>query len=137
TKIYLENEEAPAYVEFDTAYHLLDSQNRAYARANSGDATHMLQLEHGQGLVTVLTDAWLWRNDSIASYDNAWLLWYLTQDSAVTLIHNAERDGLLSQLLEHYPAALTALALLLALLLWHVGLRHGPLQEQPTPARRQ
>lgn len=137
TKIYLENEEAPAYAEFDTTYHLFDAQDRAYAWANSGEATHMLQLEHGAGLVTVLTDAWLWENGSIADYDNAWLLWYLVQDSAVTLIHDSRRDDLFSQLLKHYPAALAALALLLALLLWHVGMRHGPLQEQPASARRQ
>ena len=97
----------------------------------------MLQLQHEQGLITVLTDAWLWQNDRIGDYDNAWLLWYLGQDSAVTLVYSAERDDLLSQLLKHYPAALVALALLLALLLWHVGLRHGPLQTPQVPSRRQ
>ncbi|UUY08360.1 DUF4350 domain-containing protein [Pseudomonas sp. J452] len=137
TKLYLENEDAPAYVDFDTEYHLYDARNRAHAWANSGDATHMLQLYHGDGLVTVLTDAWIWQNENIDQYDNAWLLWYLSQDSSVTLIYNAVRDNLLSQLLDHYPAALTALALLIALLLWHVGLRHGPLQGQPSHARRQ
>jgi hypothetical protein len=137
TKIYLENEEAPAYVEFDTSFHLLDTENRAYAWANSGEATHMLQLEHGEGLITVLTDAWLWQNHSIGDYDNAWLLWYLSQDSAVTLVYSTERDNLFSQLLKHYPAALAALALLIVLLLWHVGMRHGPLLSPPAHARRQ
>ncbi|WP_137971246.1 DUF4350 domain-containing protein [Pseudomonas sp. F(2018)] len=137
TKIYLENEEAPAYVEFDTGFHLLDTENRAYAWANSGDATHMLQLEHGEGLVTVVTDAWLWQNHSIGDYDNAWLLWYLSQDSAVTLVYSTERADLFSQLFKHYPAALAALALLIALLLWHVGMRHGPLLAAPTHTRRQ
>lgn len=137
TKLYLENEEAPAYVDFDTDFHLYDAKNRAHAWANSGTATHMLQLYHGDGLVTVLTDAWLWQNDSIDAYDNAWLLWYLSQDSSVTLLYSKVRDSLLSQLFEHYPAALTALALLIALLLWHAGLRHGPLQGPPSHARRQ
>lgn len=137
TKLYLENEEAPAYVDFDTDFHLYDAKNRAHAWANSGAATHMLQLYHGDGLVTVLTDAWLWQNDSIAAYDNAWLLWYLSQDSRVTLLYSKVRDSLLSQLVEHYPAALTALALLIVLLLWHAGLRHGPLQGPPSHARRQ
>jgi predicted nucleic acid-binding Zn-ribbon protein len=137
TKIYLENEEAPAYAEFDTDYHLLDTEDRAYAWANSGEATHMLQLEHGEGLITVVTDAWLWQNDNIGDYDNAWLLWYLSQDSAVTLVYSAERDDLFSQLFRHYPAALAALALLIVLLLWHVGMRHGPLQAPQLHARRQ
>lgn len=137
TKLYLENEQAPAYVDFDTDFHLYDAKNRAHAWANSDQATHMLQLYHGDGLVTVLTDAWIWRNDSIADYDNAWLLWYLSQDSNVTLVYNAERDDLFSQLLKHYPIALACLALLIILLLWHVGLRHGPLQAPVSHARRQ
>lgn len=136
TKIYLENEQAPAYAGFDPHYHLLDSENRAYAWANSHNATHMLQMEHGQGLITVLTDAWLWQNRSIASYDNAWLLWYLAQDSSVTLVYNTEHDNLFSLLPKHYPAALSALALLLSLLLWHVGMRHGPILPTAAPARR-
>jgi len=137
TKLYLENEDAPAYLDFDTHYHLDDSQNRAHAWANSGAATHMLQLDHGAGLVTVLTDAWLWQNRQIAAHDNAWLLWYLTQDSAVTLLYRAERDDLASLLLRHFPQALVALALLIALLLWSAGLRHGPLQAPASRSRRQ
>ena len=39
TKLYLENEKAPAYLDFDTDYHLYDSQNRAHAWANSDGAT--------------------------------------------------------------------------------------------------
>lgn len=137
TKLYLENEEAPAYVDFDTDYHLYDAKNRAHAWANSANATHMMQLYHGDGLVTVLTDAWIWQNDDIGNYDNAWLLWYLSQDSAVTLIYSTDRDNLFSQLLDHYPLALATLALLIILGLWHVGLRHGPLLARPSHARRQ
>ena len=137
TQLYLENEQAPAYIGFDTGFHLYDALNRAHAWANSGEATHMLQLYHGDGLVTVLSDAWIWRNDRIAKYDNAWLLWYLSQDSAVTLLYRAERDDLLSLLLRHFPQALVALALLLALALWHVGMRQGPLQLPASLARRQ
>jgi hypothetical protein len=137
TQLYLENESAPAYIDFDTDFHLYDAQNRAHAWANSGAATHMLQLYHGDGLISVLSDAWIWRNDKIDQYDNAWLLWYLGQDSAVTLLYHAERDGLPSLLLRHFPLALTALGLLLVLGLWHVGMRQGPLQPAASRARRQ
>lgn len=137
TKIWLENEEAPAYADFATEFHLEDHGNRAYAWANSAAATHMLQLEHGQGLVTVLTDAWIWENARINQYDHAWLLWYLAQDSEVTLIHDSEYAGLFSQLLKHFPAALAALALLLAMWLWRAGQRHGPLLPPVSSARRQ
>lgn len=136
TKLYLDNEQAPAYIGFDPAYHLFDAKNRAYAWANSHDATHLLQMQHGAGLVTVLTDTWIWRNNKLAEYDNAWLLWYLTQDSAVTLVYRADSESLFDLLLRNYPQALLAGALLLALLLWRAGLRQGPLQPAPAPARR-
>lgn len=137
TKLYLENEQAPAYASFDPEFHLYDSENRAHAWANSAKATHMLQLSHGQGLITVLTDSWIWQTRDIDQYDNAWLLWYLTQDTAVTLLYRAERDSLATLLGQNFPEALVALALLIALLLWHVGQRQGPLQAPANRARRQ
>lgn len=137
TKLYLENEQAPAYIAFDTDYHLYDAQNRAHAWANSEAATHLLQLYHGDGLITVLSDPWIWQNRNINEYDHAWLLWYLSQDSAVTLLYYADSDGLARLLLRHFPLALLVLALLIIATLWHVGVRHGPLQAPASRARRQ
>ena len=137
TKLYLENEQAPAYIAFDTDFHLYDAQNRAHAWANSEAATHLLQLYHGDGLITVLSDPWIWQNRTINEYDHAWLLWYLSQDSAVTLLYHADSDGLARLLLRHFPLALLVLALLIIATLWHVGMRHGPLQAPASRARRQ
>lgn len=137
TQLYLENEDAPAYIDFDTDYHLFDSKDLAHAWANSADTTHMLQLSQGDGLLTVVTDSWIWQNDHIGDYDHAWLLWYLTQDREVTLLYRADRDDLFSLLLRHFPEALLALSLLLAAGLWAAGLRQGPLQAVPERQRRQ
>ena len=137
TQLYLENEDAPAYIDFDTDFHLNDAKDLAHAWANSADSTHMLQLDQGEGLLTVLTDNWIWQNANIGDYDNAWLLWYLTQDSEVTLLYRTDRDDLFSLLLKHFPQALVALALLLAASLWAAGLRQGPLQLPVSRARRQ
>lgn len=137
TQLYLENEEAPAYINFDTDFHLYDAENRAHAWANSDAATHLLQLYHGDGLISVVSDSWIWQNQSIGQYDNAWLLWYMTQDSQVTLLYRADRDDLLSLLLEHFPQALVALALLLVFGLWHLGMRQGPLLLPASRNRRQ
>ncbi|MBU1331341.1 MAG: DUF4350 domain-containing protein [Gammaproteobacteria bacterium] len=136
TQLYLENETAPAYIDFATDFHLYDAENRAHAWANSAEATHLLQLYHGDGLISVLTDSWIWQTEQIAEYDNAWLLWYLSQDSDVTLLYRAERDNLATLLLRHFLQALCALALLIALGLWHVGQRSGPLLPAPSLARR-
>ena len=137
TRLYLEDEEAPVYLSFDTDYHLYDAGGKAHAWANSSGATHMLQLRHGSGVVTVLTDSWIWQNDRIRDYDHAWLLWYLTQDRAVTLVYQSEHAGLSTLLWRHFPEALMSLALMLLLGLWHFAQRQGPMLPPPDHARRQ
>ncbi|EJM83844.1 MULTISPECIES: DUF4350 domain-containing protein [unclassified Pseudomonas] len=137
TKLYLEDEDAPAYATFDTAFHLEDPNNLAQAWANSGKATHMMQLNQGLGSIIVVTDADLWKTPAIDEYDNAWLLWYLTADTQVTLLFNTDHDSLLTLLLRYFPQALVALIALIGLGLWHVGVRHGPLIEPAPRARRQ
>ncbi|WP_122316516.1 DUF4350 domain-containing protein [Pseudomonas cichorii] len=137
TRLYLENEKQPAYMSFNPAFHLEDPYDHAQSWANSADATHLLQMVYGQGLITVITDADLWKNRAIARYDNAWLLWYLTQDSAVTLLLQTDHDNLPSLLLRNFPMALASFALLIGLALWHVGLREGPLQAPAARGRRQ
>ena len=137
TRLYLENESAPVYLAFDTDYHLYDAGGKAHAWANSAGATHMLQLKHGKGLVTALTDAWIWQNDRIREYDHAWLLWYLTQDRAVRLVNRAEHTGLLTLLRRHFPEALLSMALMLLLGIWHFAQRQGPVLPTTKQARRQ
>lgn len=137
TKLYLEDEDAPAYVSFDTEFHLDDPKNLAQAWANSGKATHMMQLNHGLGSITVVTDAELWKTPAIDQYDNAWLLWYLNADTSVTLLYNTDHDSLLTLLLRYFPQALVTLAALIVLAGWHVGVRHGPLLQPAPGARRQ
>ncbi|MBT2337971.1 MULTISPECIES: DUF4350 domain-containing protein [Pseudomonas] len=137
TKLYLEDEEAPAYVDFDTDFHLEDPHNLAQAWANSALSTHMMQVNHGLGSITVITDAELWKNDHISQYDNAWLLWYLSADTTVTLLFNTDHDSLLTLLLRYFPQALVALAALIALWLWRSAVRLGPTQQPASKARRQ
>jgi len=137
TKLYLEDENAPAYAGFDTAFHLEDPKNLAQAWANSARATHMMQLDYGLGSIIVVTDADLWKTPAVEQYDNAWLLWYLTADTRVTLIFNTDHDSLPTLLLRYFPQALVALFALIGLGFWHFGVRQGPLLEPAPKARRQ
>ncbi|WP_085724223.1 DUF4350 domain-containing protein [Pseudomonas sp. R37(2017)] len=137
TKLYLEDEDAPAYAGFDTAFHLEDPNNLAQAWANSAMATHMMQLDYGLGSIVVVTDADLWKTPAIDRYDNAWLLWYLTAETQVTLIFNTDHDSLPTLLLRYFPQALVALLALIGLGFWHFGMRQGPLLEPAPKARRQ
>ncbi|NMZ18062.1 DUF4350 domain-containing protein [Pseudomonas rhodesiae] len=137
TRLYIDNETAPAYFGFDTAFNLTDPKHLAQFSANSARSSHLMQLDLGQGRVTVITDSDLWKTANIGKHDNAWLLWYLTQGTAVTLLANGDVDDLFSLLLRYFPQALVALTALIALALWHAAMRQGPIQAPAPKARRQ
>ncbi|KTC21267.1 hypothetical protein AO391_09730 [Pseudomonas marginalis ICMP 9505] len=137
TKLYVDNETAPAYFSFDTDFNLTDPKHLAQFSANSARSSHLMQRGLGQGTVTVVTDSDLWKTAGIGKHDNAWLLWYLNQGTDVTLLFNSDEDNLLSLLLRNFPQALVALVALIALALWQAGVRQGPIQAPAPKARRQ
>ncbi|MFF7707116.1 DUF4350 domain-containing protein [Pseudomonas sp. NPDC007930] len=136
TQLYLENEPAPALLGFDPAFHLEDPTDKAMAWANSRIATHLMQLDWGDGVITVLSDAALWRNGAIGKHDNAWLLWYLNQDRKVTLVQQAQPQGWFSLLWQYFAQALVALLALALAACWYHGVRTGPALPAPPPGRR-
>ena len=137
TKLYVDNETAPAYFSFDTDFNLTDPKHLAQFSANSAKSSHLMQLNLGQGSVTVVTDSDLWKTPGIGKHDNAWLLWYLNQGTHVTLLFNSDVDDLFTLLMRYFPQALVALAALIALALWQAGMRQGPIQAPAPKARRQ
>ncbi|MGF6095546.1 DUF4350 domain-containing protein [Pseudomonas sp. 18175] len=137
TKLYVDNETAPAYFNFDTDFNLTDPRHLAQFSANSANSSHLMQLNLGEGRVTIITDSDLWKTPGIGKHDNAWLLWYLGLGTAVTLLFNSDVDDLLTLLIRYFPQALVTLAALIGLALWHVGMRQGPIQAPAPKARRQ
>ncbi|MFL1490827.1 DUF4350 domain-containing protein [Pseudomonas antarctica] len=137
TKLYVDNETAPAYFSFDTAFNLTDPKHVAQFSANSAKSSHLMQRDLGDGTVTIVTDSDLWKTPAIGRHDNAWLLWYLNQGTDVTLLFNRDVDNLLTLLLRYFPQALVALVALITLALWQAGMRQGPIQAPAPKARRQ
>ncbi|WP_025854783.1 DUF4350 domain-containing protein [Pseudomonas sp. CHM02] len=137
TKLYVDNETAPAYFSFDTDFNLIDPKHLAQFSANSARSSHLMQLDLGEGSVTVITDSDLWKTLNIGKHDNAWLLWYLNQGTAVTLLFNSDFDDLFTLLMRYFPQALVALIALVALALWQAGMRQGPIRPPASSARRQ
>ncbi len=137
TKLYVDNETTSAYFSFDTDFNLIDPKHLAQFSANSARSSHLMQLNLGDGKVTVITDSDLWKTPAIGKYDNAWLLWHLSQGTAVTLLFNSDFDNLFTLLLRYFPQALVALISLVVLGLWRAGMRQGPIQPPAPKARRQ
>lgn len=135
-KLALPGEPAPAYLAFAPHRRLTSRAPGILLQARSAYGSHLLQRRWGAGRVSVLADGAIWHNQRIAEHDHAWLLWYLTRGSQVTLLQRLGGESLPHLLLRHFPEALAALGLLLALLLWHLGLRQGPpLGDLPPPRR--
>ncbi|MGB3122537.1 MAG: DUF4350 domain-containing protein [Pseudomonas sp.] len=137
TKLYVDNETAPAHFSFDTDFNLTDPGHLAQFSANSAQSSHLMQRDLGRGTVTVVTDSDLWKTPGIGKHDNAWLLWYLTQGTGVTLLFSSHVDSLLTLLMRYFPQALVAFVALIALALWQAGMRQGPIQAPAPKARRQ
>ncbi|WP_397454908.1 DUF4350 domain-containing protein [Pseudomonas lurida] len=137
TKLYVDNETAPAYFSFNTDFNLIDAKHLAQFSANSARSSHLMQLDLGEGSVTVITDSDLWKTPNIGKHDNAWLLWYLNQGTTVTLLFNSDFDDLFTLLIRYFPQALVALIALVALTLWRAAMRQGPIRPPASTARRQ
>jgi hypothetical protein len=103
-------------------------------------ATHLVHFPRGRGQVTVLNDLAFMRNGSIGDDDHAEFLWQLVRfqpDSGeVFVFDNPEKLSLVRWLADHAWAALAAAGGLLALWLWRIALRFGPLAPDPEPVRR-
>lgn len=121
TQLYLADDDAPAYLGFDDSRHLFDVGDQAVAWASSASATHLLLLPWGEGSVTLLSDTELWSNGRLPQYDNAWLLWYLTQGAAVVIVAPTPPVPLWLDVLQRFGVATLLLALALTLWRWRTG----------------
>jgi len=90
-------------------------------------------------VVTVTTSLQFARNRSIGTNDHAELLWHmlaLTPGRELVVYFRPERLSLWGFLTEHAAPVLAAGALLLALWLWSIVPRFGPVAPEAPPGRR-
>ncbi|WP_346838056.1 DUF4350 domain-containing protein [Microbulbifer sp. SAOS-129_SWC] len=109
----------------------------SWARIDSEDAgVPLLQFERGDGLLTLLADAGLWRSERIGQFDNAYLLSELAADGDVVLLTQPRFDAL--PVLARRYASEFFLAGGLALIAWLLlrTQRFGPRAAEPQTARR-
>jgi hypothetical protein len=103
-------------------------------------ATHLVHFARGRGQVTALNDLAFMRNGAIGANDHAEFLWQLVRfrpaTAAVFVFDNPQKLSLAGWLADNAWPALAAAAAVLALWLWHIAPRFGPLAPDPEPARR-
>jgi hypothetical protein len=100
----------------------------------------LLQLERGRGRVTVSANLLFAKNHMIGDADHAEFFWQLARSlpgtRELTVFNQAQRLSLWRWLTENALAVLLAGAALLALWLWRIGPRFGPVAADPPPGRR-
>lgn len=141
-------------VYFGDAMRLEMAPDDVRLRAGGAGNARLVSFARGRGMVTVATSLRFARNPSfddptaerlkralpsIAADDHAELLWQLvslTPGRELLVYFRPERLSLWGFLAEHAAAALAAFGLLLALWLWSIAPRFGPIAPDATPGRR-
>ena len=92
--------------------------------------TRLVQVEAGNGQVSFIASAAIWRNPYVGCNDHAFLLSELIpEQSMLRILHNLEGPSLWDTIRERANLAATALTLGVLLLLWYHGVRFGPVRE--------
>jgi hypothetical protein len=115
------------------------AHKEARLRVGGPDGAKLISFPHGKGMVTALTGLHFARNGLIGTNDNAELLWHLlglAPAAELQVYLRPERRSLWGFLQEHAAPVLAASAALLALWLWRVGPRFGPVMPDAPPGRR-
>jgi hypothetical protein len=105
---------------------------------NGRQGMQVVSMRHGSGRVTVLPTI-PFTNQRIDAHDHAALLYYLARwdgrADVLRFFDRLEKLSILSWLTEHALAVLFASGTLVALWLWRVSLRFGPIASDPLPVR--
>ncbi len=114
-----------------------DSSPQPFSWSSSDYGIHMMQFDVGEGLLTIISDPTIWTSSRIGDYDHAYLLWVLSSESSdFAILHPALRDSLWVLMSRNAPELLIALALTIALWLWHLGHRFGRIVPRDTDGGR-
>lgn len=121
---------------FIPQYYLVDHDEIAYSGIeNHKEGYHLLQIAIYDGILTVVSDDKLWRNQKVGKHDHALFLHNLIHASAVKekeekptvwIVHDLNFPSLLSIIWNNAAAAVVITTLLLIFSLWAAYNRFGP-----------
>ncbi|HVK55203.1 MAG TPA: DUF4350 domain-containing protein [Burkholderiales bacterium] len=126
-------------VQFNPRFRLEDANGDADWRIADENGVHALGYSLGRGEVTVLTDYHFMENSQIGAFDNASLLYWLTnpkQGKEIWFVYDDDMPALWKWLVEYAWTALVAGSLLLICWLWAATRRLGPIIPPPSRERR-
>jgi uncharacterized protein DUF4350 len=136
--------DTPLEVRFDPNFRFeVDDATESSILLEIGDddGSHWLTLRHGKGLVTALSDDYFMTQPQIGDLDHAELVYRMSRlgghRGPVWFIYGDARPSALSLVWRYGWMVAVSGAALLALWLWSVSRRFGPLADDPPTARRE
>jgi len=112
--------------------------------AEDGDRTHGLQIKHGSGKLTLLSDMRMFKNEYIDAYDHAAFLFSLVQSQSINFNSSMlyyslfeDRLSLIQWLWINARFLVLSFVFLIFIILWLIIPRFGPLININKPIRRQ
>ncbi|GAC12785.1 DUF4350 domain-containing protein [Aliiglaciecola lipolytica] len=123
-------DELPMMVNLESSYHLdLPENPDIFYTAGDDYGATFAQMDMGEGLITLLTDAYIWNNYQIGQEDNVVLLEQLVSGSPnVYIFSTRELPHWFTLLYDFAPYFIWFGGVLLVFAMWHWALRFGPIQ---------
>jgi hypothetical protein len=139
--VTLEDGDEPLEVEFHSGFWWEDTQGVATWSVSGKRGAHLVELEHGDGLISALTSDEPLVNDTIGNAQNAefvvrWLRHGRVELAPILIFTSTQWPTLWELITKHGTPALSALAVLIAAWLWRSLVRFGPVLPEPDLARR-
>jgi len=100
------------------------------------NGTHFLQLNSGDGLVTVISDSEIFRSENIANFEHAYLWYILTGGATAAIVYGSNMPSLWYMLVVFMPELLLALGVFICAWIWFNIRRFGPIREENIQVRR-
>lgn len=128
-----------ANVGFNKFRYLQDKRPRDHFIVMGKSGAHVIQIRHGKGQITVLSDMGFMGNPpgGIEAFDNAWFLYRLLEHaSTVWLIYDDHYDSLLQIMWRSAPELCIGLLALLAMWMWWLMDPFGPKRALGLDSRR-
>ncbi len=135
--ISLPGSEEELVIDFDYLRGFEVETEYEYWEAPADDFPHLLIFSWGDGWVTFLSDNDFWDNKEIDKHDHALLLTRLSAGyDKVWLLYSSQMPSLLQLLWKWAPYLLVSLVFLIAMALWRMTERSGPILTQADTQRR-
>jgi len=139
--VTVEDGDEPLEVEFHSVFWWEDTSEVATWVVAGKRGAHLVEVEHGDGVISAITSDEPLVNDTIGNVQNAefvvrWLRHGRDELAPVLIFTSTEWPTFWELLTEHGTPALIALAALIAAWLWRSLVRFGPVLPEPDLARR-